>query len=342
MLVHAETVRRPLKPQGIRKRLNAGSGLPTARKIEGRALQGLELCREFYRQCVSPAITERFGKRACRVAAGLAGQGSDCLGYDDDISRDHDFGPGCCLWMTDEDFTAFGSELQELYDTLPGEFMGFSRNVTAQASGRVGVIPISRFYVQFTGCPDVPPNEAAWFRIPEHHLASATSGEVFYDDLGEFSRIRKALLPCYPEDVRLKKLAARVFVMAQAGQYNYGRIIKRGDGPAAMLALDELVRAALSAVHLLNKRYMPYYKWAFRSARALPRLAEVVRELESLYTALDAERQNIIESICLHVRDALQKDGLSSISESFLVPQAEEIMKRLKSDYLKKLGVSVG
>ena len=305
-------------------------------------MQGLDLSREFYRQCAAPAIEERFGERACRVAAGLAGQGSDCLGCDDEISRDHDFGPGCCLWLTDEDFSAFGPELQKLYDSLPNEFMGFSRNTTPQGSPRIGVILISRFYAQFTGCPDVPPNDVSWFRIPEHFLAAATSGEVFRDDPGEFTRIRKGLLPCYPKDVLLKKLAARVFVMGQAGQYNYGRIIKRGDGPAAMLALDEFVRAALSAIHLLNDRYMPYYKWAFRSARTLPRLAEAVRELDLLFSAPDTERQDIIESICGGIRDALCEDGLSSIPESFLVPQAEEIMKRIESDYLKKLGVSVG
>ena len=305
-------------------------------------MQGLELSREFYIQHAAPAISERFGDHACRVAAGLAGQGSDCLGYDDEISRDHDFGPGCCLWLTDDDFAKFGFELQKLYDSLPGEFMGFSRNETPQGSDRVGVIPISRFYAQFTGCPDVPQNDASWFRIPEHFLSAATSGEVFRDDLGEFSRIRKGLLPCYPGDVLLKKLAARVFAMGQAGQYNYGRIIKRGDGPAAMLALDEFVRAALSAVHLLNRRYMPYYKWAFRSARALPRLAEAVRELDLLYSSPETDRQEIIESICGRIRVTLRDDGLSSISESFLVPQAEEIMKRIGSDYLKKLGVSVG
>ena len=305
-------------------------------------MQGLELCREFYRQCASPAIEERFGKDAYRVAAGLVGQGSDCLGYDDDLSRDHDFGPRCCLWLTEEDFAAFGSELQGLYDALPVEFMGFSRNATAEGSGRVGVMTIGRFYSQFTGCPDVPPNDVAWLRIPEHHLASATGGEVFCDDLGEFSRIRKALLPCYPRDVWLKKLAARLFVMGQAGQYNYGRILKRDDGPAAMLALDEFVRAALSAIHLFNRRYMPYYKWAFRSARALPRLAEAVEELDSLHLASAAERNDIIESICRHLLGALREDGLSSLSESFLVPQAEEIMRRIESDSLKKLGVSVG
>ena len=305
-------------------------------------MQGLELSREFYKEHAAPAIAERLGDRACRVAAGLAGQGSDCLGYDDELSRDHDFGPGCCLWLTDDDFAAFGAELQKLYESLPNEFMGFSRNPTPQGSGRVGVIPIGRFYGQFTGCPEVPQNEASWFRIPEHFLSAATSGEVFRDDLGEFTRIRKGLLPCYPRDVLLKKLAARVFAMGQAGQYNYGRIIRRGDGPAAMLALDEFVRAALSAIHLLNRRYMPYYKWAFKSARSLPRLAEAVRELDLLYSSPEADRQEIVESICGRIRGALSEDGLSSISESFLVPQAEEIMKRIGSDYLKKLGVSVG
>jgi hypothetical protein len=69
---------------------------------------------------------------------------------------------------------------------------------------------------------------------------------------------------------------------------------------------------------------------------------ETVQELDSLYSAPEAERQDIIESICRHVRGALQEEGLSSISESFLVPQAEEIMKRIESKYLKNLGVSVG
>ena len=309
---------------------------------KGNALQGLDLCREFYVQCAAPAIAERFGERACRVAAGLAGQGSDCFGFDDDISRDHDFGPGCCLWLTDDDFASFGTELQDIYNSLPNKFMGVSRNATPLGSGRVGVIRISRFYSQFTGCTDVPPSDAAWLRIPEYFLADATNGEVFFDEIGEFSRIRNALLPCYPKDVRYKKLAARVFIMGQSGQYNYGRIIKRGDGPAAMLALDEFVRASLSAVHLLNKRYMPYYKWAFRSARLLPRLAEAVSELDLLYSAPAAERHDLIESVCWRVRGALSEDGLTSISESFLVPQAEQIMKRIESDYLKKLGVSAG
>lgn len=303
---------------------------------------GLELCRDYYKECVEPAIEERFSEQAARIAAGLAGQGSDCLGYDDEISRDHDFGPGCCLWLTDDDYSRFGRELAELYDELPVSFRGFKRNATLQGAGRVGVIRIGQFYTRMIGSSGVPQSDAEWLRIPEHFLAAATSGEVFYDGPGEFTRIRSGLLPCYPEEVRLKKLAARIFVMAQSGQYNYPRTLKRGDDSSAMLALEEFIRAALSAVHLLNQRYMPYYKWAFRSARGLPRLRETVASLDALHSASMGDRVSIIESICANMAAALKGDGLSGSGDSFLVAHAEEIMGRIKSEYLNRLGVMVG
>ena len=304
-------------------------------------MRGLDLCRRFYLQCAAPLLERRLGERTRRVAAGLAGQGSDCLGFDDELSRDHDFGPGVCLWLTDEDYEAFGGELRRLYEELPKQFCGCVRNTTPQGAGRVGVMRIGQFYAQYTGCRDIPSGDSAWLRIPEHLLAAATSGEVFRDDLGEFSRIRSGLLPCYPEEVRLKKLAARLFVMAQAGQYNYGRIMKRGDAVAASLALSEFAKATLSALHLLNRSYAPYYKWAFCSALRLPRLCGAALELEGLYRP-GADREALIESICASVVGALKKEGLSSSPDTFLVAHAEEIMRRIKSDYLRNLSVMAG
>ena len=304
-------------------------------------MKGLELCKSYYENIGAPELKRLFPEVMGRAAAGLSGQGSDCLGLDDEISRDHDFGPGFCLWLTDEDDEDFGDELRRLYAELPKLFLGYARNATLQGADRVGVMRISRFYAQYTGCRGIPSGDAAWLRIPEHLLAAATSGEIFRDELGEFSRVRNGLLPCYPDDVCLKKLAARIFVMAQAGQYNYGRIMKRRDEVAAALALSEFVKAALSAVHLLNRSYMPYYKWAFRSARRLPLLQEAVSGLEALYSP-GADRETLIESICAMVSGHLEREGLSSAKDTFLVAHAEEIMRRIKSDYLRNLGVMVG
>ena len=304
-------------------------------------MPGLELCRQFYLQCGAPLIERTFGENGRRFAAGLAGPGSDCLGFDDELSRDHDFGPGFCLWLTDEDDETFGGELRRLYSELPRQFGGCVRNTTPQGADRVGVMRIGDFYRRYTGSRDIPEGDAAWLRIPEHLLAAAVSGEVFRDGLGEFSRIRSGLLPCYPEDVRLKKLAARLFTMAQAGQYNYGRIMKRHDAAAAALALSEFARAALSAVHLLNRSYMPYYKWAFRSARRLPLLSDVVTELDALFLP-ETDREALIETICSRVSEFLKKEGLSLARDTFLIAHAEEVTLRIKSAALRNMGIMVG
>ena len=56
-----------------------------------------EKSRRFYENYVAPMIHEKFPKYESRIAIGLVGEGSDCFGYDDYMSRDHDFGTGICF-----------------------------------------------------------------------------------------------------------------------------------------------------------------------------------------------------------------------------------------------------
>ncbi|MCK7509469.1 MAG: DUF4037 domain-containing protein [Desulfobacterales bacterium] len=53
--------------------------------------------------------------------------------------------------------------------------------------------------------------------VPESALAAATNGKVFNDPLGEFTLIRNRLLHFYPDDVRLKKMAARCMTIGPVG-----------------------------------------------------------------------------------------------------------------------------
>lgn len=309
-------------------------------------MKGLELCRLYYEQVGAPALKERFPALMARAAAGLSGQGSDCLGLDDEISRDHDFGPGFLIWLGDEDFAQYGAELQAAYDSLPREFMGFERKPTRTGSQRVGVMPTSAFYSYYIGCPGVPETLMKWVRIQEHFLATCTSGEVFEDGLGEFTAIRSGLLPCYPEDVRLKKLAARAATMAQSGQYNYYRMMRRGDVFGARLALAEFLNGALSMMYLLNFRYEPFYKWQFAGADGLVAMGEALPYLKDIAAGStrrdDTRIANDIEAVCAIAIGELRLQGLTGAQGDYLEPHAYSIMDHIEDETVRNLHVMEG
>lgn len=145
-------------------------------------------------------------------------------------------GPGFCVWLDRPDYQEFGAQIQAIYDTLPGEWANHpARRETPEDQGRVGVLCIQDWYTRYTGLPDGPRTLEEWRRVPEAFLATATNGAVFSDPLSRFTAVRRCLLEEYPEDLRLKKLAARVAIMAQAGQYNYPRCVSRGETVAAEL-----------------------------------------------------------------------------------------------------------
>lgn len=260
---------------------------------------GMQLA-QLYWQTYGKALlaNPKFAKYKNRIAAGLVGHGSECYGFDDEISRDHDFGPGFCLWLTDEDYAEIGADLQAAYDALPRKYAGFdSRNETPRAkscesSKRVGVFRISEFFENLTGFPTAPAaNEPhLWLSLNEPTLAAATNGKIFADPLGKFSKARQSF-KLMPDDVRISLISRRLGMISQAGQYNFPRMIARKDASAAWLSINEFVRATASLVFLLNNPvtagYLPYYKWQFAALRKLSnrmasRLPEVCSKLESV------------------------------------------------------------
>ena len=88
-------------------------------------MKGLELSRQYFEAVGLPMLEAQFTSELPRIAAGLVGEGSECFGFDDEISRDHDWGPGFCLWLREEDYAAFGARLQAAYQALPRSFAGF-------------------------------------------------------------------------------------------------------------------------------------------------------------------------------------------------------------------------
>ena len=268
-------------------------------------MNGLELSREYYESFGRPMLQRDFPDVMPYLAAGLAGSGSECFGFDDGISRDHDFEPGFCLFLPGEDVvdrrTAF--LLERAYAKLPKEYNGLKRSLMGPVGGaRRGVIRTADFFREKTGTPDGGLTAAEWLSLPETSLAEAVNGAVFEDFYGEFTKIRRSL-SFYPEDIFRKKLAGNLLLMAQAGQYNYPRALAHGEEAAAQMAVFEFTKAAMAAIFLLNGAYMPFYKWSFRALRGLPSLALEAELLEYLITtdngeAMRGEKAAVIEGIC--------------------------------------------
>ena len=305
-------------------------------------MNGLELSRAFYEECGKPMLEEQFPQLLPLLAVGLFGSGSECFGYDDETSRDHDFEPAFCLFLPDENMvdrrTAF--LLERAYAKLPREFKGFRRSITAPVGGpRHGVLRTSEFFAHKIGSTDGTLSLDQWLRVPEYALAECCNGEVFFDNYGGVTAIRQRLA-AYPHDVRCKKLAGQLLLMAQAGQYNYPRCLAHGETAAAQLAVNEFVNAALTVIFLLNNRYLPFYKWRFRALRELPLLGDSARVLEYLLCTPNdkdtaQEKQCLIEELAGNVIIVLQDQQLTEAICGDLEKHAYSVNDRIADAALR-------
>ena len=88
-------------------------------------MNGLQLAELFYTEQCAPMLRRSFPALVPRIAAGLVGEGSECMGFDDAISRDHDWGAGLCLWLNDDDYAQEGERLAKELASLPDTFQGY-------------------------------------------------------------------------------------------------------------------------------------------------------------------------------------------------------------------------
>lgn len=360
-----------------------------AEAVSACPLSGLKLARAFWTQMGKPMIAAKYPQYAGRIAAGLVGHGSECYGFDDAYSQDHDFGPRFCLWLTDEDYAAIGEQLEVDYEALPRKFSvdaqgrvtfeaharsdasgafpsaGAGSPVTPRAQGanrRDGVFRIGDFFESITGYHTAPAQTAPheWLMLQESTLAAATNGEVFADPTGLFSKTRQGFKNM-PDDVRLALISKRLGMIAQAGQYNLPRSLKRGDGAAAWLSIHEFVQATASLVFLVNVPmvvgYMPYYKWQFAALRKLSGsmfalLPNVGEQLETVMRLSSAacyggagfgeggkgaapaiEKINdIVEQIAVDIVKELKREHLTTSGETFLEWQRPYVEDHIASD----------
>ncbi len=251
----------------------------------GEALAGRELSRAFYDEVVCPIVGAR------PHAAALIGYGSDVLGFDDERSTDHGWGPRLQLFV---EAGAVNDVARDVDQALPATFRGWPvrygwddvpvqhhieiATVGSWLKGRLGADPTGAL------------STLDWLAMPQERLAEVTSGPVFHDGPGDLTRA-KASLVWYPRDVWLYLLACQWQRISQEEAF-VGRTAEKGDELGSQLVAARIVRDLVRLCFLLERRYPPYMKWLGSAFARLEAAADIGPALERALGAADyAERE---------------------------------------------------
>jgi hypothetical protein len=248
---------------------------------------GIELARSFYEEAVGPIVGER------RHAAVLLGYGSEVLGFDNERSTDHGWGPRLQVLVADDHDTddidalrrAVNEQVPETHRGWPVRF-GWD---DTPVQHHVAVVTIGAFFERWLGFdPRGGLDSLDWISTPSQLLLEMTRGGVFHDDLGEMTRVRAELVQ-YPHDVWLWLLACQWRRLDQEEPF-VGRAADVGDDLGSRVIAARLARDVMALCFLLEGVYAPYPKWF---GTAFTRLDAAVEIGPALTRALAAD--NIVE-----------------------------------------------
>ena len=296
-------------------------------------IKGLELSKRYFYDIVLPEFEKTLFDILPLCAFGLVGEGSECYGYDDELSKDHDFGPSVCIWLRKDDYLKYKDRINEALKNLPKTYLGFQELKESEwGYNRRGLLNIEDFYFKFIGSANSPQTINDWQKIPENALATVTNGEVFLDNLGEFTKIREQLLNYYPKAIRQNKIATRLMNISQHAQYNYTRCLKRNDLVSANQCLYLFVDEVIHLVFLLNRRYKIFYKWANRALLDLKILGnEIHKLLEDMVFAQN--KIPYVRKICKVLADELRNQKLTDCESEFLGDLGVDIQKNIDDEF---------
>ena len=258
-------------------------------------IRGLELCELFYQKQVRPILNEEFPN--LRYSAAVIGWGSEVLGFDTAISRDHHWGPRVLLFLNTQDYSRLEHKIsQSLSHNLPCEFMGYSTSFSKpEPNGVRHAVKIKRrpvnhmvqiftlkffFKARLNFDPSKKIEVTDWLTFPQQRLLELVSGKVYHDGLGELRNIR-ARLEFYPRDIWLYLLAAQWTRISQEEAF-VGRTGDVGDELGSQIVAARLVREIMKLAFLMEKQYAPYSKWlgtAFAKLKIGNKLTPVLQDV---------------------------------------------------------------
>jgi Domain of unknown function (DUF4037) len=306
---------------------------------------GLSISREFIESTLLPLLQKSLPNDFDRLAVAIVGTGSEILGMDDEISRDHHWGPRANVMYLRADADRLRDKLRRLFDEeLPRNYGEYA--IHANIGNLTGVCcgAVEDFFLRFLGTDELPARDLDWLALCEVDLFHVTAGQVVYDGPGELTRRRQALA-YYPANVWRKRIADWcMYVTGRDAPYNIHRVSKRHDDVTCTIYFGLCVKRLMELCFALNCQYAPYTKWLNQTYRKLPKYADDLAPLidRAFSESSWKQRVHILVEANYVVADALADldltdppvrrnfdDGLTDLT---LYDSAAQIYSRLPSE----------
>ena len=329
-------------------------------------IPGLKLSKLFYEGKVKPILSGAFPR--VRHSAALIGWGSEVLGFDTRISRDHHWGPRVLLFLSEKDYPGLKDKISKvLAAELPYEFMGYSTNYSkpepngvrhpvkinsGPVNHMINIYTVRSFFQARLGFDlNRRITTADWLAFPQQRLLELTSGEVYYDGLGQLTKAR-ARLEYYPKDVWLYMLAVQWTRISEEEAF-VGRTGHVGDELGSQIVAARLVREIIKLSFLMERTYAPYSKWlgtAFSRLEIAESLTPILRRtllaktwktrekwLSQAYSLMAARHNalKITEPLSTKTTDYYSRPYSVIFAERF----AQAIKRSIKDRQVKKLDI---
>jgi adenylate kinase len=259
---------------------------------------GIELSGLFFEQVIRPLLDEEFP--SLLYAAAILGPGSEVLGFDTELSADHDWGPRVHLFLQRGDFHLADGISSMLAAKLPDEFRSHAvrfednhRVRTDLAAGRhssqdhgVEILTIAGYMRHLLDLDaDAQPDPLTWLSLSGQQLLSLTAGRVFHDGYGELTRLRERYA-VYPDDIRYFLLASGWSRIAEERAF-IGRTGSFGDEVGSSMIASRLIADMMRICFLLERKYAPYSKWFGSAFSRLASASELSPHLRNAASADD-------------------------------------------------------
>lgn len=289
--------------------------------MSDRHLHGAELACKFFTDAVEPLLSR--AAPGLRYAAARLGSGSDVLGLDDEMSRDHDWGCRLTLLVDEDARDQVPRASRILEERLPERFgklpVRFPVTWDPSVSHKVEVATVGDFAASRLGVdPTSGLSVLDWLSVTGQSVLEVTAGPVFTDQTRTLAAVR-TMLAWYPPDVERYVLAAGWQRICQSLPM-VGRAAGAGDELGSRLLSARLAEDVVWLAFALSRRWAPYAKWRGTVFRSLPAAARLAPLLDAAAAAPRwRERENALAAAC-EVLLGTQRERGHPAPESAVIP----------------------